>query len=89
LVNETRAAWQALGRSVKKPIESEIPAMKFMRRSVVTVVDVPAGTRLTTDMLACKRPGTGISPKFFDQVIGRRVKTDLPADEVLNWESLD
>ena len=89
LVNETRAAWQALGGSVKKPIESEIPAMKYMRRSVVTVVNVPAGTRLTTDMIACKRPGTGISPKYFDQVIGRRVRADIAADEVLSWESLD
>ena len=89
LVNETRAAWQALGGSVKKPVESEIPAMKYMRRSVVTMVDVPAGTRLTTDMIACKRPGTGISPKYFDQVIGRRVRADIAADEVLSWESLD
>jgi sialic acid synthase SpsE len=89
LVEGTRAAWKALGQSAKRPIPSEIPAMKHARRSVVTAVDVSAGTRLTTTMLACKRPGTGISPKYFDQVVGRRVKVHIPADEVVQWEMLD
>ena len=88
LVDETRAAWAALGQSGKRPIESEIPAMHYMRRSVVTSVDVPAGTLITSDMLACKRPGTGIAPKYFDQVVGRRTKTYIPADEVLQWDAL-
>ncbi len=89
LVEGTRAAWQALGQAAKKPIPSEIPAMKYARRSVVTTVDVPAGTRLTADMLDCKRPGIGICPKDFDRVVGRRAKVDIPADETLQWEMLD
>lgn len=89
LVDETRAAWQSLGRSAKGPVESEIPARNYMRRSVVSLVDIPAGTRLTADLLACKRPGTGIAPKHFDQLVGRRTKTDIAADEVLQWELLD
>jgi sialic acid synthase SpsE len=40
-------------------------------------------------MLACKRPGTGISPKFFEQILGRRTKVAIRADEVLHWEELD
>ena len=89
LVEGTQAAWKALGRSMKGPVESELPALAYMRRSVVTTVDIPAGTRLTEDMLSCKRPGTGISAKYFDQVVGRRVKVDIPFDEVVQWEALD
>jgi len=89
LVEGTQAAWQSLGQSVKKPVESELPALKYMRRSVVSLGDLPAGTRLSEDMLVCKRPGTGISPKYLEQVIGRRTKIDLLADDILTWEVLD
>ena len=89
LVDGTQSAWKALGHAAKRPVASEGPASQFMRRSVVSTVDIPAGTRLTPEMLACKRPGTGISPKHFDQVVGRRTKADVPADEVLHWEILD
>ena len=89
LVEGTQAAWQALGQAAKMPIPSETSARKYARRSVVTTVDVPAGTRLTAEILACKRPGTGISPKYFDQVVGRRARVDISADEVLQWELLD
>ncbi len=89
LVDETRAAWKALGQAGKKPVASEMPALSYMCRSVVTSVEVPAGTQLTREMIACKRPGTGIPPKYFDQVVGRRAKVHIPADEVLQWEALD
>ena len=89
LVEGTQAAWQSLGQSMKRPVESELPAMKYMRRSVVSLVDVPAGTRLSEDMLVCKRPGTGISPKYLEQLVGRRTKVDLFADSILTWEVLD
>lgn len=89
MVDGTKAAWRALGQSAKKPIASELPAMRFMRRSVVSTVEIPAGARLTAEMLACKRPGTGISPKYFDQILGRRTKVAIPADEVVHWEALD
>jgi sialic acid synthase SpsE len=89
LVQSTQEAWKALGQATKKPVPSEILAMKYARRSVVTTVDVPAGMRLAVEMLACKRPGTGISPKYLDQVVGRRAKVNILADEVLQWEMLD
>jgi sialic acid synthase SpsE len=89
LVEGTRAAWQSLGQSAKCPIPSEIPAMRYARRSVVTLVEVPAGARITADMLGCKRPGIGVAPKDFDQVVGRRAKITIPADETLQWEMLD
>lgn len=89
LVDGTRQAFAALGIAAKRPVASETPARRFARRSVVTTAKVPAGARLSEQTLACKRPGTGISPKHFDLVVGRRTKKDIPADTVLQWEMLD
>ena len=52
------------------------------------LADVAAGTVLTGDMLTYKRPGTGVSPVHWDEVIGRRVARDLERDHVLKWEDL-
>ena len=45
-----------------------------------------AGEVIRTEDLMAKRPGTGISPKYTDVVIGRKVKNDLKEDTVLTWE---
>lgn len=89
LVDGTRQAFEALGLAAKRPVASELPACRYARRSVVTVKPVKAGERLTEAHLDCKRPGTGINPKHFDLVVGRRVKKAVPADAVLTWEMLD
>lgn len=89
LVEGTRQAFASLGISEKKPIASELPARNYARRSIVSLGKIPAGTRLTRELLDCKRPGTGISPKYFDQVLGRRTKEEIAADSVLLWEMLD
>ena len=39
-------------------------------------------------MLAVKRPGTGISPKFLDDVIGKKIKEDISNDVPLKWDFL-
>ena len=37
-------------------------------------------------MLTYKRPGTGISPRFFEMVIGRVASVDIPEDTTITWE---
>jgi N,N'-diacetyllegionaminate synthase len=56
------------------------------RRSVIAAADIPAGTRITADMLTVKRPGTGILPKHLELLVGRRARVDIPFDEPLTWE---
>jgi len=83
-----RTVEQALGRSTKgvEPLEQQ--AFQYARRSVTSRVAIPKGTRLTREMLTYKRPGTGISPRFFEQVIGRVARQDIPEDTTLTWEML-
>lgn len=64
-------------------LESEEKARLHARRSLVTACPVPAGTRLSREMLACKRPGTGIPPDRIGEVAGRRVNRDLKEDTIL------
>ncbi len=44
------------------------------------------GTIITREILEVKRPGTGIGPRFFDIVIGRKARMDISRDTVLQWD---
>lgn len=72
----------------KKPLSTEKPARLNARRSIVLANNVVYGQELTKDDLTYKRPGTGISPSFWNEVIGRKVLNTLEADHVLQWHDL-
>lgn len=72
----------------KAPLASEAPARAHARRSLVVTRALAAGHVLTPDDLMPKRPGTGISPLHWDDVIGRRVARALEPDAILRWEDL-
>ena len=75
-----------LGDNEKIIQKSEISVKQSARRSLVARVDIPLGTPLQSDMLACKRPGTGISPGELDRVLGKLAKVALSAEQVITWE---
>jgi sialic acid synthase SpsE len=81
-----RTVEDALGKAEKGLEPQEKEAYLYARRSVTAARPIPAGTLITREMLTYKRPGTGISPRFFDQVIGRVARTDIPDDTTLTWE---
>lgn len=58
-------------------------------RSLAARLPIPAGTVLTADMLACKKPAGGIPADALTQMIGRRLKRDVTPDRILRWEDLD
>lgn len=72
----------------KSPIPTELISRKNARRSIVLARDVLAGQPLSVEDLTYKRPGTGISPIHWDEVLNRFAATDLPADHVLQWQDL-
>jgi len=88
LVSGIRTVEKALGRNQKgvEPLERE--AWLYARRSVTSRVAIPKGATITREMLTYKRPGTGISPRFFPQVLGRTARVDIPEDTTLTWEML-
>jgi sialic acid synthase SpsE len=54
----------------------------------VLLKDVSAGTVLNDKLIGIKRPGTGMSPKYFDWVLGKKINCDLKKDQILSIEDL-
>ncbi len=88
LVRSIRAVESALGDGVKQPMPSEADTRRVARKSLVAARAIRAGERLTPDRVAIKRPGTGIPPGALEQALGRVVRRDLRADEVIEWSAL-
>jgi len=88
LVRGARECEAALGSPIKRMLESERAGYVMGRRSIFAAVDIPAGTRITSEMLAILRPGTGLEPKHLDKVIGRRAATDIRAHDPITWEKI-
>lgn len=87
LCTESQTAWQALGRPNYTPTEAEKSNVPF-RRSIYAVANIKAGDILNEKNIRRIRPGTGLPPKYYPQILGLRVKTDIPRGTPLNWEML-
>jgi N-acetylneuraminate synthase len=81
-------AHQLLGSSKKVVFPCEKETRELDKRSIVSVRLIEKGTRITQDMLTYKRPGTGIWPKFINQVIGSVALEDIPEDTTIQWTML-
>lgn len=86
MVAAIRNVETALGDGVKRPLPHEQEMRAKMRRSIVLTRPLPAETVLQGDMLAVKRPGTGIQPKHLAALEGKRLTRDVAADEPLTWD---
>lgn len=86
MIAEFRFVERVLGKETKAPTEAEDRARRLGRRSLVAVVDIPRGAVIRSEMLAAKRPGIGIEPKFLDRVVGRVARRDIHEDEILTPE---
>jgi len=88
MIESFRVIERAMGIKIKKPVPSEMRARKWARRSLVATKAIPKGAVITGEMIAVKRPGSGIAPKFLKDVIGKRAGKDIKEDEVITWGML-
>jgi N-acetylneuraminate synthase len=79
---------KVLGNPEKTVLDCEIVPRREARRSLVLTRDMKKGEIIKESDLMPKRPGTGISPKFAEIVIGREVKMDLSEDTILTWDMI-
>lgn len=87
LVRECRAAWEALGEISYDVQEQEEKSLIF-RRSLYIVEDMKAGDVITEGNMRAIRPGYGLSPRYYDVLLGRRVDRDVRRGTPLSWELL-
>ena len=88
LVTGIRTVEGALGNGCKEPAASEAVMAAVARKSLVAARHIPAGSKLTEEMLAAKRPGTGLSPAMRSQLLGRVVSRDIPAGTLLTLDMI-
>lgn len=79
---------RAEGQAHKIPLPSENLARKNARRSILLKKAIKKGEPLTEEIITCKRPAFGISPIYWDKVIGRKAVSDFPEDYILQWHDL-
>lgn len=73
----------AMGDGIKRITESERKNRPIARKSLVASTRIKAGEPFSAENLACKRPGSGISPMRWDEVLGRRAPRDFSTDEMI------
>lgn len=83
MVMAIRNIEQALGDGIKRPSNSEIKNKSVARKSIVAAKDISAGEIFTPENLCVKRPGTGLSPMHWDEIMGKKARQDFAADELI------
>ena len=88
LVNGIRDIEKAIGSGIKKPTDSELDNVYGMRRSLVLLHNVEAGTILTEDMIGFKRTFNGLHVNMLDIIIGKPLIKSMKKDEALQYDSI-
>jgi N-acetylneuraminate synthase len=88
MVDAIRVAEQALG-TVQYQITEREAASRTFRRSLFVVRDVKAGESFTPENVRSIRPGHGLSPKYFRQILGRSATEDIERGTPLIWDHVE
>ena len=83
MVASIRNIEKALGDGVKEPQESEKKNIEIARKSIVAKTDIKKGEILSEENITVKRPGLGISPMRWDEIIGTVAVKDFKEDELI------
>jgi len=83
MVTAIRNIEKAMGNGIKKPSPSELKNKPIVRKSIVAARDIRKGEPFAEENLTVKRPGTGISPMRWDEVIGQVAQKDYEEDELI------
>ncbi|SMC00452.1 N-acetylneuraminate synthase [Hymenobacter roseosalivarius DSM 11622] len=87
LVIETERAWQALGH-IQYGVQRAEEKSRLYKRSLYVAQDIRAGEVFTKENLRVVRPGDGLPPRYFDQLLGKPARQELRAGTPLTWEAL-
>ena len=86
MVSSIRHIEQAMGSAEKHVSPSERANIEVARKSIVAARDIAAGEEFTEENITVKRPGNGISPMLWDEVLGRKAPRAFVADSLITLE---
>ena len=85
MIDNIRKIESALGDGIKKYSNNEVDTMKVARKSIVSSRYINKGETISFDCLDYKRPGTGLLPKYYKDLLGKKAKIDISQDEQINF----
>lgn len=83
MVEAIRCVEVSLGDGVKNPTDSERRNMVIARKSIVALKPIRVGERFTSENITTKRPGSGINPMRWNEVLGQCAKRSFEEDELI------
>lgn len=83
MVESVRNVEKVLGSNAKKPSNSEFKNKSIVRKSIIAARDIKKGEVFTEENITAKRPGTGISPMVWGNIIGKVANRDFNEDELI------
>ncbi len=88
-IKKSNYIFETLGKiHNKRYISSEKISRKNARRSIVINRDMIKGDKISKKDIICKRPATGIEPRYFDKIVKYKLKKNLQKNSVLKWSFL-
>ena len=84
LVIETERAWESLGKIKYGVTKEELKSLKF-RQSIYISKDMNKGDKFSKENIRIVRPGFGLLPKYYNEIIGKKVKQDVKKGTALEW----
>ncbi len=85
ICDAAKVGYKMLG-SYEKVVSEDVERKEAFQRSIVAAKEIKAGDVITESDITYKRPGTGISPKYYQYIIGRIAKRDISYDQILTQE---
>ena len=85
MVKSIRIIEDSLGNGVKMATKSELSNRDVVRKSIVAAIQIKAGDYFSEENLTTKRPGIGISPSRWDELIGKKSKYSYQPDDLIQW----
>lgn len=83
MISSIRNIEKALGTGIKKPSPSDFKNKPIVRKSIVAAIIIKKGETFTEMNITVKRPGTGITPMRWDEIIGRKATKHYRRDELI------
>tara|TARA_B100000768_G_scaffold110154_1_gene102122 strand:- start:533 stop:1567 length:1035 start_codon:yes stop_codon:yes gene_type:complete len=85
LVIESERAWQSVGKIQYGPSLKEIESRQY-RRSLYFIEDIKEGEEITKNNMRRIRPGLGLPPKYYSQILGKKVNQDIKRGTPVGWD---
>lgn len=89
LIRSIRLVESAQGNGKKTPTDAEKKNLQNNRVSIISLKDIHKGERITEEMIDIRRPGMGLAPRYFFEILGKKAKIDIPKEQPMTFDMLD